>query len=68
MTTAPDDRIPSENIFTESVAAIHAMTTSLQAADAALTARLADFERHTSDELTFYELLGGQAHNENSST
>lgn len=68
MTRAPHGQVPPENVFAVALASIDAALAASEAADAALDARMAELDRRTSEELSFYELLGGQAHNENTST
>lgn len=68
MTGAPHGQIPPENVFAAAFASSNAALAACEAAGAALDARMAELDRLTSEELSFYAPLGGQAHNENKPT
>lgn len=57
--------MPPQNVFAAALAAGEAALAAAEAADAALDARMAELDRWTAEELSFYEMLGGQPGTEN---
>jgi hypothetical protein len=64
VTTSPSDEVPPGNVFAAAVAACNAALAADAAAGAALDAGLAELDRRTAEELSFYEMVGNQASND----
>jgi hypothetical protein len=64
VTTFPNE-VPPGNVFAAAVAACNAALAADEAAGAALDAGVADLDRRNAEELSFYEMIGDQASNDN---